>query len=278
MTSGEDNGFSYSVLLIKSGIICLTGRPKRGKVREEDCSGDPQSFKCRAEMTHDYERQFTVYGPGARTTARAAVGGCAGHGAGQAAAFCPDAPISSHGLPTSGCPVAAMPRINPDKPGYARLCSLMTIFLDLAHGQYAGDGMSTPAPTPTLWLPKPATKWFPNITKPLRGTWSPEEREKTPHVKILRLAQVRVAQVWGNAEKYFMDLHDFSPFFMDLHAGRPVLPRFSRFPRGGAFRRDAEMDPPTFAGKLRRGRRDAGATHSRPGPPCPAQVVDFPRI
>ena len=32
--------------------------------------------------------------------------------------------------------------------------------------------------TPAQWLPKPATSWLPHIMKPLRGTWSPEGREK----------------------------------------------------------------------------------------------------
>ena len=31
--------------------------------------------------------------------------------------------------------------------------------------------------TPALWLPKPATRWIPQVTKSLRESWSPGERE-----------------------------------------------------------------------------------------------------
>ena len=27
--------------------------------------------------------------------------------------------------------------------------------------------------TPAQWLPKPATRWMPQLERPLRGTWSP---------------------------------------------------------------------------------------------------------
>ena len=36
--------------------------------------------------------------------------------------------------------------------------------------------------TPALWLPKPATRWIPQVTKSLRESWSPGERET--HIAI----------------------------------------------------------------------------------------------
>ena len=43
--------------------------------------------------------------------------------------------------------------------------------------------MFTLALTPAQWLPKPATRWMPQISCSLRETWSPGERENHSQVQ-----------------------------------------------------------------------------------------------
>jgi hypothetical protein len=56
--------------------------------------------------------------------------------------------------------------------------------MDLTEYWFAESIMNTDkseftlALTPTQWLPKPATSWFPQKSCALRATWSPGEREK----------------------------------------------------------------------------------------------------
>ena len=64
-------------------------------------------------------------------------------------------------------------------------------FAESTSSRGEGSAVNTLTLTPALWLPKPATRWIPQVTKSLRESWSPGEREA--HIAISEIHLLVVA-------------------------------------------------------------------------------------